>query len=354
LNTTIIPIDRIIFMKTDGRVHSHENLEFIRKNAVSRILAGESVAKVMETFGMHRTSAYPWLRREKKLGMQSLKSTKSLGPKRLLNDKQRAKVRCWICGKDPRQYGIDFGLWTRAIVKELILQRFGIEISISSVGVLLADLNITPQKPLQRAYQRDPVAITEWKTKVYPSIKRSCKTAGGSIFFLDEAGFSTDDTKGRTWSEKGKTPIATIDGRRQRINVISAVSANGSFWSKVYNGRLESDLFIDFLVDLMKRQKGPIYLILDSLPLHKSKSVMEFVDANSHMIKLYFLPTYAPELNPDELVWNYMKGRGTVKRPLRYKESLKKRVTADLRSIQRNRKLVRSFFQGPDVFYAAA
>lgn len=341
-------------MKTDGRIHSHENLEFIRENAVSRILAGESVVQVMKSFGMHRTSAYPWLRREKKLGMKSLKSTKSIGPKRLLTDKQSTNVRSWICGKDPRQYGIDFGLWTRAIVKELILERFGIEISISSVGVLLASLNITPQKPLQRAYQRDPIAISEWKTKVYPRIKKASKKAGGAIFFLDEAGFSTDDTKGRTWSERGKTPIVKVDGRRQRINVISAVSANGSFWSKVYDGKLQSELFIDFLVDLLRRQKGPIFLILDSLPLHKSKSVLEFVKANSHMIQLHFLPTYAPELNPDELVWNYMKGRGTVKRPLRYKESLKHRVTSDLRAIQQNKKLVRSFFQAADVFYAAA
>jgi transposase len=341
-------------MKTDGRVHSHENLEFIRKNAVTRILAGESVAKVMDSFGMHRTSAYPWVRRAKKSGIRALDSTKSLGPQKLLSDTQRNKVRSWICGKDPRQYGIDFGLWTRAIVKELILDRFGIEISISSVGVLLASLNITPQKPLQRAYQRDPVAITEWKTKVYPRIKKDCRKAGGSIFFLDEAGFTTDDTKGRTWSEKGKTPIVAVDGRRQRINVISAVSANGAFWSKVYHGKLESDLFIDFLVDLLRRQRGPIFLILDSLPLHKSKAVMEFIETNSHMIQLHFLPTYAPELNPDELVWNYMKGRGAVKRPLRHKESLKHRVTSDLRAIQRNRKLVRSFFQAADVLYAAA
>lgn len=219
-------------MKTDGRVHSHENLEFIRKNAVARIFGGESVAKVMDSFGLHRTSAYPWLRRAKKRGPDSLNSTKSNGPKKLLSDSQRIQVRRYICGKDPRQYGIDFGLWTRAIVRELILDRFGIEISISSVGVLLAELNITPQKPLQRAYQRDLKAIAEWKSKVYPGIKAACKKAKGVIFFIDEAGFTTDDTKGKTWAERGKTPIVTVDGRRQRVNAISAVSANGAFWSK--------------------------------------------------------------------------------------------------------------------------
>lgn len=341
-------------MKTDGRIHSHENLEFIRKNAVARILGGESVAVVMDSFGLHRTSAYPWLRRASKHGPDSLKSTKSKGPKKLLSDDQRIQVRRLVCGKDPRQYGIDFGLWTRAIVRELILDRFGIEISISSVGILLAELNITPQKPLQRAYQRNPKAITNWKSKVYPQIKKASKKAKGVIFFLDEAGFTTDDTKGKTWAEKGKTPIVTVDGRRQRVNAISAVSANGAFWSKVYDGKLSSDLFICFLVDLLKRQKGPIFLILDSLPAHKSKTVTEFVEANKHMLKLFFLPTYAPELNPDELVWHYMKGRGTVKRPLRFKESLKHRVTSDLRAIKKNQILVRSFFHAADVFYAAA
>lgn len=341
-------------MKQDGRIHSHENLEFIRKNAVSRILNGEKVADVMAGFGLHRTSAYPWLRKAAKHGMEALTSTKSAGPKPLLSPKQKIQVRRWICGKDPRQHGIDFGLWTRAIVRALILERFAIEISISSVGVLLAELQITPQKPLQRAYQRDPKAIEEWKATAYPAIKRACKRENGSIFFLDEAGFTTDDTKGKTWGAKGKTPVVTVDGRRQRVNAISAVSPNGAFWSKVYDGKLSSERFIDFLIDLLKRQKGPLYLILDSLPVHKSKSVMEFVEANKSLLKLFFLPTYAPDLNPDELVWHYMKGRGTVKRPLKFNESLKHRVTSDLKAISKDRILVRSFFQAECVLYAAA
>ena len=289
-------------MKQDGRIHSHENLEFIRKNAVARILNGENVADVMDSYGLHRTSAYPWLRKAAKHGVEALTSTKSNGPKPLLSPTQKIRVRRWICGKDPRQHGIDFGLWTRAIVRELIRERFNIDISISSVGVLLAELQITPQKPLQRAYQRDPKAIADWKATVYPRIKRACKREKGSIFFLDEAGFTTDDTKGKTWGEKGKTPVVVVDGRRQRVNAISAVSPNGAFWSKVYDGKLSSERFIDFLVDLLKRQEGPIYLVLDSLPVHKSKSVMEFVKANKLLLKLFFLPTYAPDLNPDELV----------------------------------------------------
>lgn len=341
-------------MKQDGRIHSHENLEFIRFNSVQRIWNGEDVTDVMKSFGLHRTSAYPWLRKAKQFGINSLKSSKSNGPQKLLSEKQRVTVRRWICGRDPRQYGIDFGLWTRAIVKALILKHFGINISISSVGVLLSELNITPQKPLQRAYQRNPEAIKDWKSNVYPRIKRLCKKNKGKIFFLDEAGFNTDDTRGKTWSEKGITPIVVVDGKRQRVNAISAISPNGAFWHKVYDGKLSSERFINFLIDLMKKQPGPLYLILDSLPAHKSKAVQEFVSANSELIKLFFLPTYAPDLNPDEFVWNYMKNKGTVKRPLRVNESLKKRVMSDFMIIRRNEDLIKSFFQAESVVYAAA
>lgn len=338
----------------DGRTLSHETLEYIRINAVKRILNGESVAAVMKSYGMVRTAAYPWLRKAKKLGIEGLQSSKSLGPKPLLNEKQRKQVRAWICGKDPRQFAIDFGLWTRQIVQQLIKQKMNIDISISSVGVLLADLNITPQKPLQRAYQRDPKAIARWKEIEYPLIKRAAKQQKGQIFFLDEAGFSTDDTYGKTWGERGHTPVISVDGRRQRVNAISAVAPNGAFWHKVYDGKLNAEVFIEFLTDLLSRNKGFIHLILDSLPLHKSATVKQFAELNKDNFALHYLPTYAPELNPDELVWHYMKSRGTVKRPLANRESLKSRVVSDLKAIKKDKSLVRSFFLAKDVFYTAA
>lgn len=341
-------------MKKDGRKLSHENSEFIRRNAVERILSGEPVTEVMRSFGLSRTTAYPWLRKYKKKGLASLASTKSAGPKRRLTIEQMVTVRSWICGKDPRQYGIDFGLWTRKIVQELIKEKFGIELSISSVGVLLSKLNITPQKPLQRAYQRDPDAIAKWKLETYPIIKKMCRKSNGIIFFLDEAGFNSDDTRGRSWGDRGHTPIVSVDGRRQHVNAISAVSPNGAFWHQVYDGKLNSEMFVKFMYDLIKRQPGHVFLIVDSLPAHKSKETQEFLALNKNSITLFYLPTYAPELNPDEFVWNYMKGRGTVKKPLHHGESLKARVVSELKAIKRKRNLVKSFFEAASVLYTAA
>ena len=341
-------------VKQDGRTIPHETLEFIRINAVKRIRNGERVDDVMRSYGLTRTAAYPWLRKARKKGLESLHSKKSPGPKPLLNEKQCMQVRKWICGKDPRQFAIDFGLWTRQIVQKLIKDHFFIDISISSVGVLLSKLNITPQKPLQRAYQRDPAAIARWKEVDFPIIKAAAKRENGQIFFLDEAGFSTDDTYGKTWGMKGQTPIITVDGKRQRINAISAVAPNGAFWHNVYSGKLNSDMFIEFLTDLLKKNSGHIHLVLDSLPLHKSAAVKDFVSLNKKYLTLHYLPTYAPELNPDELVWHYLKSRGTVKRPLAIAESLKDRVISDLKALKRNKKLLISLFNESNVRYAAA
>lgn len=345
---------RIISMKKDGRSLDHVTLEYIRKTALERIDAGESVSAVMQGFNMCRTTAYKWLDARDVGGPDALNASIHPGPPCKLTDAQKQQVRKWICGKDPRQFGIDFGLWTRNIVQTLIRERMKITISLATVGKILAELNITPQKPLQRAYQRDPIAVAHWKTTAYPSIKLQAKREKGTIFFLDEAGFSTDDSRGRTWGMKGQTPVIVTDGRRQRVNAISAVSPTGGFWSQVYDGKLSSALFVEFLTDFCRSQPGILHLIIDSLPAHKSKLVQEFLDKNKEHLRLHFLPTYAPDLNPDELVWHYMKSRGTTKRPLKFKESLKKRVISDLKSIKRNKALVKSLFLAKSVDYTAA
>lgn len=319
-----------------------------------RIEAGESVSAVMRSFGLCRTTGYKWLRDKAAGGESALDASRHPGAPCKLSDSQKQRVRKWICGKDPRQFGIDFGLWTRAIIQSLIREKMGIRISLATVGKILSDLDITPQKPLQRAYQRDPKAVERWKAEEYPAIKMQAKREKAAIFFLDEAGFSTDDSNGRTWGEKGVTPVVTTDGRRQRVNAISAVSPEGGFWYQVYQGKLSADMFVEFLTDFCGSHKGILHLVIDSLPVHKSKLVQHFLEQNAKHLRLHYLPTYAPDLNPDEFVWHYMKARGTTKRPLKFGESLKVRVKSDLKAIKRDRELIKSLFAAESVAYTAA
>src|ERR1039457_7452018 len=135
--------------------------------AVERVREGESASQVIEAYGFNRTTIYKWIQAALRpgVGMKALRSTKATGRPRSLTPRQEWQGFRWVNGRDPRQYGLDFGLWTRAIVALLIERKFGIDLGVTSVGSLLAKLQLTPQKPLQRAYQRDPEAIALWQQK---------------------------------------------------------------------------------------------------------------------------------------------------------------------------------------------
>jgi len=225
-------------MKRDGRKLDHKTLEEIRLMAVERVREGEDPSTVIASFGFCRTTIYKWLRAAKGRGrgLAALCSRKGTGRPRKLTRAQERQVFRWINGKDPRQYGFDFGLWTRLIVAELISDRFDITLSLASIGKLLADLGLTPQKPLMRAYERDPIAIAKWKEEDYPKLKARAKRLGADIFFVDEAGVRSDAALQRTWGAKGETPVVPTSGQRQKVNAISAVNATGAFWYDVYTG----------------------------------------------------------------------------------------------------------------------
>ena len=338
-------------MEIDGRTLSHETSETIRMMAVRRVREGERPSAVIQSYGLCRTSIYRWLRAQRRGGDKALKARKHPGRKATLSAKQKLQVRRWISGRDPRQYGFDFGLWTRQIVVELIEQKFGIRLGVTAVGRLLAELDVTPQKPLRRAYERDPVAIEQWRQKVFPRLRARAKRIGAKLFFLDEAGVRSDQVLGRTWGLRGQTPEVPTSGQRQSVNAISAVTARGEFWFEIYTHRLNAVAFVELLRRFMRGRKNRVFLVLDGHPAHRAKIVSDYVQRLRGRLELHFLPGYAPELNPDEFVWNHLKRQGVSKKPLRKGESLRSRVQADLDGIRARPALVRSFFRAPSVAY---
>ena len=259
--------------KIDGRTLNHKALEHMRILAVKRVVEdGEAPVEVMRSLGLCRTAIYPWLRKYEDKGMEALVEKIAQGPEPKLTEKQRQQVKRWILGKDPRQYGFDFGLWSRRIVQALIREKLGIELGLTAVGRLLASLDITPQKPLRRAYERDPEAVDLWVKETYPKLKKRAKRLGAKIFFLDEAGFQSDPPLGRTYGLKGKTPVVTTSGQRQSLNVISAVNARGEFWAATYTGKLNAEAFVAFLENFMQGRRGKVFLVVDGHPAHKATS----------------------------------------------------------------------------------
>jgi transposase len=340
-------------MKLDGRKLDHGTLETIRLMAVERVSEGEAPSAVMAAYGFHRTTIYKWIQAalNSRAGVDALRSTVGTGRPRQLTLRQEQQVYRWVNGRDPRQYGLDFGLWTRAVVAELIDSRFGVRLSVSAVGYLLARLGLTPQKPLQRAYQRDPEAIERWQREQYPQIAAQANRDGAQILFWDESGFRADAVHGKTWGVRGQTPVINRPGQRQSVSAASAVAASGAFWFCTYPGALNAELFVDLLRHMMRGRRKPVHLILDSLPAHKTAIVREFVAGTKGKLTLHFLPGYAPDLNPDELVWSHVKRTGVARSPLRSGESLRDRIHYQLEALKRSPSLIRSFFKAPSVAY---
>lgn len=338
-------------MKRDGRTFDHQTLEAIRMMAVERVREGEHPADVIASYGFNRTTIYRWLNAADDGGEEALRSTMATGRPPTLTPEQEQQVFRWVNGKDPRQYGLDFGLWTRAIVAELIEQKFGVKLGLTAVGKLLAKLGLTPQKPLQRAYQRDPEAIEQWQRERYPAIARQAKEKGADIFFWDESGFRADTVHGKTWGVRGKTPVVERPGQRQSISAASAVNAKGAFWFCTYKGALNAELFVVLLKKMMRYRRRPVHLVVDGLPAHKKACVKKYVASTNGKLTLHFLPGYAPDLNPDELVWSHVKRTGVARRPLRKGENLNEKITEQLAEIQDQPELVRAFFDAPSVAY---
>lgn len=184
--------------------------------------------------------------------------------------------------------------------------------------------------------------------------KNPCHTTKGGDLLLGRGGgeIGSGAGLGRTWGEKGKTPEVPTSGQRQSINAISAVNARGAFWYEVYAGRFNATRFKEeFLQSFMRGRTRPVFLVVDGHPAHRAKIIASYITQLKGRLELHFLPGYAPELNPDEFVWNDVKREGTSKKPLKRNESLRQRVEGDRANIKRRPALGRSFFRAPSVLY---
>ena len=340
--------------KLDGRKLDHKTREAIRKRAVQRIKAGESPEVVIKALGYHRSAVYQWLKLFDEGGIEALTFKKIPGAKPKLTPAQKKKVFDIVTMKNPEQLKFPFALWTLGMVRQLIIDQFGVTLSEVSVGRLLKALGLTPQKPLRRAWQQNPARVDKWLSEEYPAIQKEAKKVGATIYFGDEAGIRSDYHSGTTWAVKGQTPVIRTTGSRFSLNMVSAVSARGSMRFMTIKGRLTTDRFIEFLERLLKNQEKPVFLIVDGHPVHRSNRVQLFVTATEGKLRLFLLPPYSPELNPDEQVWSHLKHHRLGKMIIKTKEDLEIKIKSALRSIQRTTSLVMSFFRHKECCYTIA
>ena len=337
----------------DARKLSHDKLTELRRRAVTAVQNGESPEDVARVMVVNRASVYGWLALYRNGGWDNLDAKKRGGRKPKLDAKALRWIYQTVTLGNPNQLKMPFVLWSAKLLAAAIEKKFGIKLSKASVCRLLHQLGLSPQRPLWRAYQRDPQVVERWLKEDYPAIRAAARKAKGEVWFGDEAGVRSDAHSGTTWAPKGQTPIVSTTGARFGLNVISAVNRRGALRFMCVEGKVNADVFIEFLGRLVESAGHPVYLVVDGHPTHKAAKTRKFVESTKGRLKLFFLPGYSPDLNPDELVWNNLKSQGTGKRAITGPDQLKKLVLGHLRSMQKNADLVRSFYRTPSTEYAA-
>ncbi len=340
--------------ENDGRKLDHQTLEALRIRAVEQIEAGTHPEDVADALGMQRSTVYSWWAKFRSGGVSALRAKPVPGRPPKLSGGQLRKLYTLIVGATPRQLQFEFDLWTRERVRELIRREFGVALSAVTVGRLLRTIGLSPQRPLFRAYQQDPEAVVRWKTEQYPAIRAEAKKVGASIYFADEASIRSDYHAGTTWAPVGQTPVVATTGARFSVNMISAVTATGSFTFDIVEGKLNAEKFIEFCDKLLHDTDRPVFLVVDGHPVHRSRAVKDYVASTEGRLRLFQLPSYSPELNPDEWAWKNVKhdvvGRSTTTGP----DDFTAKILYALQRLAQLPQLVRSFFADPNLRYITA
>ena len=246
-----------------------------------------------------------------------------------------------------------YALWTRQAVSELVEAVYGVRLTVRNTGKYLKRWGFTPQRPLKKAYEQSPDAVSKWVNEEYPKIAKRAKTEGAEIQWGDEAGLRSDDVRGRGYAPKGQTPVVLTNANRAKLSVILTVTNKGQMRWRVFSGALNAHILIGFLERLVRNREQKIFLILDNLRVHHSKPVKQWLAKHADKIEVFYLPSYPPELNRDELLNADLKCRVTKAAPPRTKTILSRTAIGALRSIQKQPDRVESYFRQKDVSYAA-
>jgi transposase len=266
---------------------------------------------------------------------------------------QAALVVRLITRRCPDQLCMPFALWTRDAVRLLLERRFGLRVSRWTVGRYLKHWGLTPQKPLRRAYEQNPQAVKAWLEHDYPAIRRQAETENAEIHWGDQMGLRSDHQAGRSYGRRGQTPVIPGTGKRFGCNVFSSITNRGKLAFMVFRRRFTTPVMLAFLRRLIRHSPRKVFLIVDSHPVHRSSGVQRWLAQHADRIRLFFLPTYSPELNPDEYLNNDVKANAVGRERPRDPPHMLRQVRTYLHSTQRRPDLVQSSFQHPKVVYAA-
>jgi len=343
--------------KIDARKLTAETQEEKRKQALRLRKQGYSTLEISKISGVHYGTVCRWFREYEAKGIKGIRSKtrgRNIGEKRTLTAKQEKQIKNKIIKNTPEQFGLNLRLWTRNAVQLLIKKICDINIPIRTVGEYLKRWKFTPQKPKKSANEQNSIQVKTWLKKEYPKIVRRAKKESAEIHWGDETGVCNVDQRGRSYAPIGSTPVVKLPGRNKiRINLISSITNQGKLRFMLFEKGMNEALLLKFFSRLLKDVEKKVFIILDNLNTHKTKKVRTWLDENVDKIEVFYLPTYSPDLNPDEFLNCDLKTSLSSKKTALTKEDLKKSILSQMRMLQKKPDRIKSYFKADSIKYAA-
>lgn len=343
-------------LKTDAVRLSPKEQYQIRKSIIRLSKKGNKNKEIAEILDVSLRHVQNTKKMYEDGGIAALKPKqrgRRVGAKRILTPEQEQEIQLIIVDKTPEQLKFKECMWTRSNIRDLIARKYKIEMPLSTLGYYLARWGFSVQRPTKRAYKQDAEQVKDWVETEFPGISERAKAENAEIYFGDETGLQNTATCLRGYAPVGQTPVVRTESKHIKINMLSAISNRGKLRFMLYKDNMNADKLIDFMRRLVHDSKKKVFLILDNLRVHHSKKGKAWLEKHKDEIEVFYLPPYAPEYNPDELLNSDLK-RGVSKRPCpRSEKELDHNVRSHLKSVQLNPQKIMGFYAAPFTKYAA-
>lgn len=342
--------------KQDARSLSQEIQQYNRNQAVRLFKKGKTRRDIADILGVSYSAVCNWITAWRKGGKQAIvlkKRGRTSESQRLLTQAQEKALKQLLVEKNPRQLKLPFALWNRKAIQSAVYQMWRVRIAVRTIGDYMRRWGFTPQKPIKRAYERSPKAVQKWLDETYPEIKARASLENAEIYWGDETGARNDSNHSRGYAPKGKTPVVEINAKRFSVNMISAINNQGLVRFMIYKSTMNARVLLRFLKRLKRDSGRKVFLILDNLRVHHAKLVRKWLNKYEDKIEVFYLPSYSPELNPDEYLNCDLKSGLRASSPARSEDELKKKILGHLRMLQRKPQRVAKYFEHPAIRYAA-
>lgn len=343
--------------KRDARKLTPEAQYEIRRQAIQMHKQGNGPVEIGKRLEIHYNTITKWIARHQEGGMKALKVHKR-GPKPgttlQIQPAEQKKIRKGLIDKTPDQLKLPFALWTREAVGLLIEEITGSKLDLRQVGRYLKRWGFTPQRPVKRAYQRCEKKVSKWLDDEYPAIKEKAEKENAEIHWADETGLNSHDHRGRGFSPKGKTPVREHNARYEKVNMISSVTNRGKLRFMCYEGSFTYQTFHRFLKGLIIESDGrKVIVIVDNLRVHHAKVIKRWLRRYASLIEVHYLPSYSPDLNPDEYLNCDLKTELAKRPERRQRGNWRATVEDTAEQLKKKPERVKKYFQAESINYAA-